>query len=225
MADAVKTLDMLDRRLDAVRKRVRWSGRAGCAALMGLCSAHLVGQNAETLTASRIVVIDSEGRERIVLATDEIGARITLVHETGDPGVLVSTGDARSGLRLFHPSTNGGGIRVMINARQEGAFMALFDDKGSPSMELTHEESDPKLSLYGSGGEATLYAGTTGPHLKFTDAVPPHWAGGPTDFRQRELATSAWIGVKAGEPGVGLYDSRGKPVFERGHRLLSGEPR
>ena len=140
------TFSTLAERLDRLEREVRWWRRVGGVALAVLGVGLLLGATptrvADELLAKRLVIVDSQGKERILLGEE-------LVRGIGLQ-VLDADGATRIGLMVKH--LRGDNPYLHFRGPNPGwvHFSAELDDTGSPMLELFKHRAGDKPVFAGS---------------------------------------------------------------------------
>jgi hypothetical protein len=178
MATENPELQSIRERLEKLERQNRWLKRTGLAVLLLTAAVLLMGQArpSHTVTATKFVLLDSQGRTRAILQTDSTGATLTFLDSMGRKRMVLAGGTGPVGntyayLELGEDAATEQG--VLTTAGGHGGV--TLSDGGLVMGVFPPSEKAGSVMLSGPGG-------VEGPDLEITDSQGYQANMGVTDL-------------------------------------------
>jgi hypothetical protein len=179
----------IEERLENLERQNRRMKLAGLGAMVIAGAFVLMGQarlvHPSTITATKFVLVDSQGRQRATLDMYKGSPILGLFDANGNMRVVLSALPEGPGLAL---SDAKGNTRAEMDAFSDSPELALSDAKGNTRVMLSALPEGPGLALYDAKGNtrAGMDAFSDRPELALSDA-----SGFVTDIGVTGLVTPA----------------------------------
>jgi len=210
------TMETLARRVDRVERETGRLKRSGVVALAVIAAVVLMGQVtqgkvAKVIEAEKFVVVDKEGKPRVILKVEESGELIDI------PVVRLSNKEGRVHAMLYgggkYKHVAGGGSLYLLGAEGKGE-VRLSTGQDRPELSLQHGVHWGPLPGELRGRRINLTIGDEYSRLEFTDKTGKsrmslHLRPKVTNLRFTDNTGNdrLWLALYAEGPSISLFDA------------------